>query len=300
MDIFKLLVEQGLTLQTEGHKHCRPGWGNISCPFCTGNPGLHLGFTLDGKYAYCWRCGWKPTTLAIATLLKIPEYKAKVLIREYGGISDIHISTPKKQEFVLPNGMLPLTESHKKYLTQRGFDSQKISQQWHISSLSPTSMLKDEDGKIVSYKNRIFIPIFWQDKMVSFQTRTTSKQVDLRYMACPQNYEIIPHQTILYSNQAGWTETGICVEGVTDVWRMGVRSFATFGIEFTNKQVRYMAKHFRRVVIIYDDEPQAQAQADKLIKELNARGISTGKETIVGDPAELPQAEADYIIKNIK
>ncbi|MDY0339194.1 MAG: hypothetical protein RBQ78_05465 [Acholeplasmataceae bacterium] len=299
MDIFRLLNENGVQLQTENHKHCRPGWGNISCPFCTGNPGLHLGFTLDGRYSYCWRCGWKPLPTAIAALLKIPEYRAKELISLYGGASTVSIKPTKYREFTLPSDIQELTFAHKTYLHGRGFDPIHIAQQWKIASLGPASILKDEEREI-HYKNRIFIPIFWENKMVSFQTRTTTKSVELRYIACPKEYEIMNHQRILYGNQYGWTDTGICVEGVTDVWRFGVRSFATFGIEFTHRQIRYMAKRFKRVVVIFDDDPQAQIQANKVITELAMRGIPAYTEIIKGDPGGLPQAEADYIIKNIR
>ena len=300
MDVLTLFAEQGQPLTVEGHKHCRPGWGNIACPFCTGNPGLHLGFTLDGSYCYCWRCGWKPLSVAIAAILHIPEYKASELLKEYGGRS-VAILTPKTvHEFSLPTNMSSLSNAHKAYLSERNFDPVDIEQRWKIASLGPTSILKTEDAAI-SYKNRILIPIFWEDQMVSFQTRTTTKDVILRYIACPKNREIIGHQSILYGNPYGWTDTGICLEGVTDVWRFGVRACATFGIEFTHKQVRHMAKHFRRVVIIFDNEIQAQIQANKLANELKVRGISVGIEVVnAADPASLTQAEADYIVKNIK
>ena len=58
MKLIQLYQDYNVPFQTEGHKHCRDGWVNTECPFCTGNPGLHLGATLDGKIFTCWRDGW--------------------------------------------------------------------------------------------------------------------------------------------------------------------------------------------------------------------------------------------------
>jgi len=297
MDILSLLNDNGVSYQTEGHKHTQEGWVNMPCPFCIGNPGLHLGITLDGSHAYCWRCGWKPMNLAISGLLNISEQKAYFLIKEYGGISVYDKKITQKQEFVYPSNSVPLLENHKKYLEKRGFDAEHICSQWHILSTSPSSILTD-NGKPIEYKNRILIPIYWDNKVVSFQTRTTA-DISMRYITCPKSREIIHHKDILYGNQHGWKDTGIVVEGITDVWRMGVTTAATFGIEFTPRQVRVLAKNFKRVIVIFDGEEQAQKQADKLINELRARGISSAKEVIQGDPAELSQSEANYITNNI-
>jgi hypothetical protein len=50
MDIIGLYRDFGIEHRTEGHKHCRPGWVNTECPFCTGNAGLHLGWHIEEEY----------------------------------------------------------------------------------------------------------------------------------------------------------------------------------------------------------------------------------------------------------
>lgn len=295
MDIIKLYRDFNIQFQTEGHKHCRPGWVNCECPFCTGNPGLHLGATLDGNHFYCWRCGWKPVNVALAKLLKVAEYKIPEIIILYGGVSRVYQKQVEKKQFSFPTNTMPLRKSHRIYLEQRGFDADKIVRDWHILSTSPTSILDK-----IKYSNRILIPIYWNGNPVSFQTRTTSPGVDLRYIACPQGREIYEHKTILYGNQVMWGGTGICVEGVTDVWRFGYYAFGTFGIEYTRQQVRLMAKSFKRIVVIYDDDPQAIIKADELVytltREFRKDAFRVG---IMGDPGSLPQSDADYLIKQL-
>ena len=83
----------------------------------------------------------------------------------------------------------------------------------------------------INYSHRIIIPYIWNSEIVSFDARdATNKQLN-KYQACPLEREIVEHKRILYGTQEMWTDTGICVEGTTDVWRLGTDSFATSGIK---------------------------------------------------------------------
>jgi DNA primase len=118
-------------------------------------------------------------------------------------------------------------------------------------------------------------------------------------MACPKDRELIPHKEILYGKQEYWKDNAICVEGPTDVWRFGVRSFAVSGIKFTPKQVRVMAKMFKRVAVCFDNDPQALIQANKLVGELKFRGVDAFRVDIEGDPGSMKQEDADYLVKQL-
>ena len=50
MDVLRLYQDYGVDHLTEGHKHCRDGWVNTPCPFCSGNDGYHLGWNLYDNY----------------------------------------------------------------------------------------------------------------------------------------------------------------------------------------------------------------------------------------------------------
>jgi len=132
--------------------------------------------------------------------------------------------------------------------------------------------------------------------MVSFQTRDITGKSDLKYISCPKAREVIQHKHILYGKN--WNrKVGIAVEGVTDVWRLGPAAFAVFGIEFLNQQVRQMAKLFKRVIVLFDDDPQAIRQAAILMEELKFRKVDAAQEIIKGDPGEMSPADADYLVK---
>jgi len=296
MKIQELFNDYHIPFQTEGHKHCRPGWVSTACPFCSGNPGLHLGYNEEQDYFNCWRCGHHRTEDVIVALLHVSRREARNLMRQYGGRSSprpIPIKLRTKN-FKFPSNCERMKKQHQDYLMQRKFNPEQLERDWNLMGTGPISLL---DGR--NYKHRIIIPIRWDGGIVSFQGRDITGKSEIRYKACPQDRELIPHQTILYGKQEEWKDIGICVEGVTDVWRLGFSSFATFGISFTPSQVHNIVKHFKKVIILFDDDPQAQEQAKKLMGELRFRGVETWKENIIGDPASLSQEDANSLVKEL-
>lgn len=298
MDIERLYRDFGVDYASEGHRHARPGWINASCPFCTGNPGYHLGFDLDGNYYYCWRCGWHPIIQTISKLTNISEPEVRKFIKQYG--LTVPKSRPSSEATVrikahrMPSYTEPMGSNHRQYLIRRGFDPDELGKLWNLVGTGPISKL---DG--LDFKHRIIIPIVWDQKEVSFTSRDITNKHPLRYITCPKDRELIHHKEIIYGRQEYWKDIGICVEGPTDVWRLGVNSFATFGIKYIPQQVRIIAKTFKRVAVVYDDDPQAVVQAKKLEADLRFRGVDAFHVPIVGDPGGMKQEDANYLIKQI-
>jgi hypothetical protein len=299
MDIVQLYQDYGLDYKTEGHKHCRPGWVNIECPFCSGNPGYHLSYNLEGDYFLCWRCGWHPIKETISQLLNVTEAEARKIVKQYGLYLAKSVKQTEKQFNIKPHVLPPLSEpiqkQHIKYLQNRNFDPQYLQREFFILGTGPISLL---DG--LNYKLRIIIPFIWEGREISFDSRDITNKHPYKYMACPLAREIIPHKYILYGRQDKWTTTGIAVEGPTDVWRFGFNSFATSGIKYTPEQVRAIAKIFTRVPVCFDGgEPQAQEQAHKLKADLRFRGVDSFVVDITGDPGAMDQKEANYLVKQL-
>jgi len=293
MKIIQLFTDYNVPFFTEG-PNCQPGWVNVQCPFCDDSSN-HLGYNLEQKYFNCWKCGGKWPPKVIAILLKINISKAKQIIREYEGRSTIAkenwTRTPKVKSFKYPSDCGSLNKFHEQYLLNRGFNPKKLQILWNIMGTGPVAKLDNKD-----YKNRIIAPIEWEGKIVSFQGRALNSKTKPKYKACPKDREVIEHQTILYGRQKYWKKTGICVEGITDAWKLGVNSFAVFGIDYTPSQINQITKYFKRVFIIFDNELQAQKQADKLCNELLFRGVEAIIETVDDDPGELSEKEARYLL----
>lgn len=301
MDVIQLYQDFSINYLTEGHKHCRPGFVNTPCPFCTGHAGYHLSYNLNEDYFVCWRCGWHPVGKTISALLNIPPKQTEEIIKIYGAVLKFREKKEKvKIEFQLPSGVMDLRPKDKKYLESRGFDPDRLEHLWKLKSTGPVSILTTAEGKKIDYKNRILIPFYWNQQLVSFDTRSQVKEIHgSRYKACPESREWIDHKKILYGIQEKWGKVGICVEGPTDVWRFGPRAFATSGIKYTYDQIKLMALIFKRIFIVYDDDPQALVQARLLKKELIFRGVDAIIHPIKGDPGGMPQDDANHLVKQL-
>jgi len=296
MDVIKFLQDYNIPYQTEGHKHCRPGWVNMSCCFCAGNPGLHLGNNLDTGQWYCWRCGWHPEIASIAKLLNISSSEARNIARQYKGKS-----TTKPQNKVikfsphkLPSDCGKMAARHRKYLEKRLYDPDEIEKVWGVLGTGPVSLLDN-----INYSHRVLAPISWQGRQVSFQARDITGKHKMKYLACPKHREEILHQSILYGNIEACGKSAIVVEGITDVWRFGIKAVGVFGIDYTLSQARWLSKLFDRVFIAFDFEPQAQKQARKLMADILLRGKEAILVPIENDPGSMPQREANAILADL-
>ncbi|MBS3776757.1 MAG: hypothetical protein KGY70_16285 [Bacteroidales bacterium] len=301
-----LFHDYGIDTAPEDNKHYRPGWINVECPFCgQGSGKYHLGFNIKDGYFHCWNCGtenaWS-VKRTIAKLIGVSEKEAVVLIKTYRismkggkGKEQAKVSINKKQ-FRLPPDSGEMKKNHRRYLEKRRFDPDWLEQEWKVMGTGPMAKLDEVD-----YKHRILTPIYWNNQMVSFQTRDITGKHSMPYLACPQEREIMYHKHIIYTNPSYplW-EWGICVEGKFDAWRFGHPAFATFGIGYTSKQVTLIASLFKQVYTVFDPEPQAQRQAEDLKGELRFRGVECHNIKLKSDPGDLPQDEADYIIKQLK
>ncbi len=296
MNIISLLNDFNIPYQEEG-KNISGGWIGLSCPFCN-DTSTHLGYNLEDNYFSCWRCGGHPLALTVSKLLGVSVDQAKHLIRQYGiTLPDKKKPEIKKEEVKIlqyPSGMTEIQKSHRQYLIRRKFDPDYIVREWNIKGIGPYGKLDNID-----YRYRIILPVIWNKKEVSFTSRDITDKHNLRYITCPGGREIINHKHILYGKQESWKETGICVEGPTDVWRLGPLSFATFGIKFTMEQVRVMSQNFKRIVVLFDNETQAQAQASDLVAELKFRGTEAFIVTVDDDPGNMKQEDADYLVKQL-
>jgi len=297
--ILDLYKDYSITHATENNKHTRPGWVQVHCPFCRGSNDFHLGYNLSGNYFYCWKHGWGAPIPTLAKILNVSEKQAKDIIIDYGGTA--HKKTKKeipktdKKPFKLPVGTGELEKRHRVYLEKRNFDPDKLLYQWQLKATGIIALLDNTD-----YKHRIVAPVRWDGEIVTFQARDITGKSLLKYLACPKDREIIHHKHILYGAQEFWGDTGIIVEGITDVWRFGPAAAATFGIEYTAKQLMVIKRSFKRVAVVFDGgEAQAKNKADQMVGELRVVGVDAFRVDIVGDPGGMAQDEADYLVKQI-
>lgn len=293
-NVIKFYQDHGIDYKTEGHKHCRPGWIQVECPLCSGEQGYHLGFNLERGYFHCWRCGGHSIDIVIRTLLSCSKGEAILLLKKYDDVLTHFISSPKKksERCVFPPETVDMGPYHKSYLSSRGFNPDGLERVWGLKGTGPVG----------AYSHRIIAPIFFNKRMVSYQGRDITDKAELRYKACESDKEILDHKTILY----GWDlvpgSSVVIVEGITDAWRMGPGSLATFGIGYKREQVLLISKKFRRVFILFDNDEKGEGQeaADRLFIDLKNYMRDVQIVELIGypDPAKIPDDEADYFMKS--
>jgi hypothetical protein len=302
IDIISLYQRYGIPFQKPGHKHVRQGWIGIPCPYCTGNPGYHLGYCIDpvSKYAghfRCWRCGGKKAIEVIKTITHTDSQGAFQIIKQFstGSGTVLFESGIRKGPSTgldickLPAGTGQMLKRHRDYLMRRDFDPEKIESLWSLQATGPVG----------EYNHRIIIPIYFNGKLVSYQGRDITGRSKMKYKACRQDLESREHKHCLYGLDQVKGDSVVVVEGVTDVWRLGPGSVAAFGIEYTAVQVALLTK-FKKIFILFDEEEQAQEQARKLA------GALICPERVVeivslssGDPGDMSQQDADELMEDL-
>ena len=256
MKFTELLSQLNIEFRTEG-KHCRPGWINIDCPWCEKNSRkFHLGYSLQDHYLNCWKCGYKRPIEVLMEITGKPFYECKKLL---GDIRPVTIHKKKTDgRLLLPRGRGPLKRPHQLYLRDRGFDPLELEKLWRIQGIGIA-------GKLPW---RIFIPIIYHGKVVSWTTRSiASNKAIPRYVSASLKQESMPHKSLLYGEDYA-NQTIIITEGPFDVWRIGPGAVATLGVGYSNDQVIKMTKYQKRV-ICFDSDDNAQRRAKILCDGLS-------------------------------
>ena len=144
---------------------------------------------------------------------------------------------------------------HRNYLAGRGFDPDFLIKQYKLKAVYNTGDQK--------YRFRIIAPVFTNGRMVSFiAAAIVRKEGVVPYLNCTPEEAVDPINHCLY-NYDSVGDTAVIVEGITDVWRMGVGFIATFRKGMTSEQILLLRKKKpKRVFIMYD--PDAIKQSEKL------------------------------------
>jgi hypothetical protein len=292
-----LLSDCGIDYISGGSKHCTAGWVQMDCPFC-GSGKQHLGYNLSKNYFNCWKCGWHPTDETLSVLLGKNRSEIRLLMKQYRTLhpaqeqEETEAETETDLKFVnLPYGTGELKMIHINYLVSRGFDNWKeVRDTWDLKGT----------GHLGKYSFRIILPIYFNGRLVSYQGRDVTGVADLRYKACPREEEAISHQDILYGMDLIPGDTVVVTEGAFDAIRIGPGAVATFGIGFSNQQVKHLSK-YSSIFILFDSlEKEAREQGEKLAWSLAGGGRSVEILTIDRkDPGSMTAEEAAALRKEI-
>jgi len=291
MKFVELLEDYNVLIAPEGHHHTTSGWVQFDCPFCgkgTGN--YHMGYNIAGGFTNCWRCGSHSIFSVILAHTGLPYNKVKKLVNELDDIAETYVrkTTDRRKTVQMPADLGPLKYAHRKYLEDRNFNPAEIQQLWQIRGITISAHLSW----------RLFIPIYYNGKLVSWTTRSLTDKGQ-RYISAKAEQETISHKNILYGMDYV-RHSAVIVEGPLDAWAIGPGAVATFGTAFTMQQVSELIKIPKRM-ICFDNNYDAQRQATKL---LNLLGPFDGETLNVvldaDDPAEAKLSDLKKLRKFLK
>lgn len=286
----QILDELGVPYKLHGQSpQVTQGWAGIECPWCgkgTGKQGL--GYNLERGFLTCWKCGPHGVVSAVMELTGLPFRQVKKLLGdlEYDRAKDVG----PRGKLVLPKGVGPLLKCHKDYLRGRGFDWRELAATWGVQGI----------GLEAKLAWRLFIPIRYENEVVSWDTRSITDAHEGRYRAAGVLEEAVPRKSLLYGeDMAG--NTVLVNEGYFDAWAIGPGAVATMGTGYSRAQVLRLSRFPVRVVV-FDNEPEAQKRARRLCDELSVfpgethnAVFETGKDASRADPAEVRELRRAFL-----
>jgi len=293
-DVERFYNDYNIPYFTEG-KNVQTGWINVRCPLCFDDSN-HLGYNLEKDYFNCWKCGRHTNYEVIEALTGFNSLQIRRILLDYQ-TENVYREKLKKEKqtisFQIPKEWQPLKRIHKQYLTKRNYDADFLEMKYGLKAT----------GHLGNYAFRIAIPIYYNNKIVSFTARDYTGKQDIRYKSCPKDQEEIYHKTILYNLDNCKEDWCIVVEGPFDAFRMGDNCCATFGTGFTYQQISLLAKRFKYVAILFDSEEEAKRQAVLLGNNLAALGVKIFRCLYASkdnkDPGEMSQFRAEYLKNHI-
>jgi 5S rRNA maturation endonuclease (ribonuclease M5) len=291
IDISRLLDDHGIE-----YHHTNNGWLNMACPFCYRGDGK-FGLGWSGTVFSCFHCGRLDRIDVLKSLLNtntsqtlqvMSQYQRGTLPRPEGfDAASTVLGHPTSVK--LPYGTMEMSSRHKKYLLDRNFDPKHLVAEWGLKGTGPHG----------PYSHRIIIPIHHHGKLVCFQGRDITGLSAEKYKSCSDKDSIISIKECLYGRDKVNGDSVVVTEGPTKVWRLGIGSVCTFGATVTNKQIEALSE-FKRVFILFDDDPAGRKGADNLARTLAVLNthptiITTGMK----DAADLTDQDAEELMQGL-
>src|SRR5574343_1644025 len=300
MTLTEFLSDRNIKYRTRS-KNLGKGFIAVQCPFCFDNRG-HAALAVDRGFFNCWICSTKGNLakyihqITTYSWSKCYEIQKQIFTEELEDEEEVTQEKDESKFYSIYNQFSDkFSKAHKQYLISRNFDIDELKRKYSLLSCSEFPS---------RYSFRIIAPIIYSGKVVHFTGRDITDKSEQRYLYCPDRIALIPRRNLLY-NLDTVEKKSIIVEGISDVWRLGASSVATFTTTWTKEQVLELCKlNLKAAFVLFDNESQAQKKAQKLCNSLSLVCRIPHVERIelpddINDPGELTESEARYLKKEL-
>jgi hypothetical protein len=285
------------SLDVEVDLRSRNRYAYIDCPVCdsSGDPHLWINISDYAKTYSSWGC-WKNSFhkgggVALVMHLENLNYaSAKRRVLEFSDMSSVPIEEKDLEplefkEIKFPdNGLKKITESKKalEFLKKRGFGYKECID-WDLY------YTRSMRYKKLLFRQRIIIPVYYQNMLVAFQGRDITNREKLKYLSSPPDDGYAPLNKTVYNIDRVNPNFTVVTEGVFDAWIAGKDcGVALFGKKIYPEQLEiFYTKEIKYAIIALDGE--AFEESESIAHDLSSVGI---KVTVLelpddDDPASL-------------
>lgn len=245
-------------------------WANVDCPYCDEEKGhYNLGFNCSGNYYHCWKSVHSyPIKKVLSDVLSVPMSSIPEILNQYeGGTKIVERRMSKAKYLELPTDTF--SKAERKYLKSRDFDPKYLYKKYNIVG----------GGIDGPWKFRIIIPVYYQGKLMSWTGRSILSKKKLKELGIPRYKNLSIEKSVknikeLFFNIDNCkSDTVVLTEGAFDVLRFDGNAICSMGTELTEGQINLLSNRFRKIFILFDNEPEAQEKARKFGLQLSAIGI---------------------------
>lgn len=245
-------------------------WANVDCPYCDEEKGhYNLGLNCGGNYYHCWKSVHSyPIKKVLSDVLSVPMSSIPEILNQYeGGTKIVERRMSKAKYLELPTDTF--SKAERKYLKSRDFDPKYLYKKYNIVG----------GGIDGPWKFRIIIPVYYQGKLMSWTGRSILSKKKLKELGIPRYKNLSIEKSVknikeLFFNIDNCkSDTVVLTEGAFDVLRFDGNAICSMGTELTEGQINLLSNRFRKIFILFDNEPEAQEKARKFGLQLSAIGI---------------------------
>jgi DNA primase len=264
VDIQAILDDLNIPYTTKG-KNVSQGWIGTQCPF----PGCedhsnHLGLCLDSPVVSCFSCGKSGNYLSYLAAKLNSWTKAVAVIEKHTPLElkrkQTYLKENKVSQVLLPEEATKTpTKYQKQYIEGRGYDLKELETLYDFYYCGP----------IGNWKNRIIIPIYQNNRLVTFSSIDIAPNSKLRYKHESEERSILHCKELLYGmDQIINYDVVLVVEGFFDKARIGQNCVATMGTLVTEQQIKLLTR-FKKVITAFDGDSAGRKNSKKIADNLS-------------------------------